>query len=305
MQLLATLLALCSIPATVALAQSPQPPHFADARAVLWEPGVKNAYPRWSKDGRQILYQSDRGGKWHLYLMAEDGGARRALTSGDSNNNFPDWSPDNEHVAFVSDRDGNEDVYVMKLDGSGLRNLTLDAGRDIHPYWAPDNETLLFNSTRDAGRFQIYEVAIDGTRLRRLVESPDDDTCARIAPAGDCFVYLANLAAGRDDVLVRQRDGSQPEPITSDAARDGWPAWTPDGRVVYSSDRSGTFSLYVREIESGKDTRLTTPEAPWADGRATVSADASKVVFNRQNGETIGIFVVGLPARESAPIEKG
>jgi Tol biopolymer transport system component len=278
------------------LAQSTQPPQFSDARLVLWEPGVKNAYPRWSKDRKRILYQSDRGGKWRLFVMNTDGSAPQALTAGDANDNFPDWSPDNEHVAFVSDREGNEEVYVMAMDGSGLVNLSSDAARDIHPYWAPDGKHLLFNSTRDVGRFQVYEVAADGTGLRRLVESPDDDTCARIAPKGDCFVYLANLAAGRDDVMLRKRDGTDAKPVTSDAERDGWPTWTPDGRVVYSSDRSGTFSLYVHDLESGKDTRLTTPEAPWADGRATVSADGQQIVFNRQSGETIGIFVADMPS---------
>jgi Tol biopolymer transport system component len=285
------------VPAAFAAPQeSAEPPSFADARLVLWESGVKNAYPRWSTDRRRILYQSDRGGKWRLLVMGADGSEPRALTPADSNSNFPDWSPDGEHIAFVSDRDGNEEVYVMALDGSGLANLSCDAGRDIHPYWAPDGRSLLFNSTRAVGRFQIYEVQVDGSGLRRLVESPDDDTCARIAPGGERFVYLANLAAGRDDVLLRKRDGSEPEPVTSDAARDGWPAWAPDGRVVYSSDRSGTFSLYVRELESGAELQLTTPKAPWADGRASVSADGRQVVFNRQSGETIGICVVDLPA---------
>jgi len=302
---LVALLCALALP-TDPLAQTAQPPQFDDARTVLWQPGVKNAYPRWSKDRKRILYQSDRSGKWQLFVMNADGSEPKALTTGDANDNFPDWSPDNEHVAFVSDREGNEEIYVMAMDGSGLVNLSSNPARDIHPYWAPDGKHLLFNSTRDVGRFQIYEVAADGTGLRRLVESPDDDTCARIAPKGDCFVYLANLAAGRDDVMLRKRDGTGAKPVTSDTERDGWPAWTPDGRVVYSSDRSGTFSLYVRELESGQDTRLTTPEAPWADGRATVSSDGRQVVFNRENGKTIGIFVLDMPeAGPAKPAKQG
>ena len=270
-------------------------PSFPDARTVLWEPGVKNAYPRWSKDGARILFQSNRSGKWQIYVMDADGAHAQRITSGDANDNFPDWSPDNERIAFVSDRDGNEEVYVMRMDGSQLRNLSNHPARDIHPYWAPDGKTLLFNSTRDGDALQIYEVREDGSGLRRLVTSPDDDTCARIAPAGDRFVYLANLASGQDDVLLRDRDGTNPVNLTNDRAPDGWPAWAPDGRrIVYSSARTGTFCLHVMELGGGASRQLTFARAPYSDARACVSFDAKKIVFNRDEGETIGICVVDM-----------
>src|SRR5262245_10214252 len=77
---------------------------------VLWQDGVKNAYPRVSKDGSRILFQSNREGKWQIFIMSADGSGLVQVTSGDANNNFPDWSPDNSAIAFVSDRTGNEDI---------------------------------------------------------------------------------------------------------------------------------------------------------------------------------------------------
>jgi Tol biopolymer transport system component len=273
----------------------PPAARFADARTLLWQPGVKNAYPRWSNDGRRILFQSNRSGKWQLYVMNADGTNSHAITRGDANNDFPDWSPDNESVAFVSDRDGNEEVYVMRLDGSALRNLSNDAARDIHPCWSPDGTALLFNSTRDVDRLQTYEVRADGTGLHRLVSSPDDDSCARISPDGASFIYLANLAEGRDDVVMRRRDGTDPVNLTDDRAPDGWPTWSPDGhRIVYSSARSGTFCLYVMNADGTAPRQLTFAERPYADARACVSRDGRAIVFNRDEGETIGICVLDL-----------
>ncbi len=92
-------------------------PPAAPATTILWVDGVKNAYPRWSKDGARILYESNRTGKWQLHVMASDGSGDRALTSGDVDNQLPDWSPDNASVAFVSNRDGNDEIYVMRRTG--------------------------------------------------------------------------------------------------------------------------------------------------------------------------------------------
>jgi len=75
---------------------------------LLHEDGVENAYPRLSRDGKRILYQSNRTGKWQLYIMDITTKKQERITNDAFNNNFVDWSMDGLWVAFVSDRDGNE-----------------------------------------------------------------------------------------------------------------------------------------------------------------------------------------------------
>ncbi len=272
-------------------------PSASPPRALLWEEGVKNAYPHWSHDGSRILYQSNAGGKWRLYVMNKDGSGRVALTEGAANDDFPDWSPDNSRIAFVSDRSGNEEICVMNADGSDFQTLTRDPARDIHPYWSQDGTKILFSSTRSGDKFQLYEMSATGGEARRLVKSDDDDTCARVSPNGDKILYLTNLAKGQDDVIVRDRDGGNPANITADAAADGWPVWTPDGaHIVFSSARSGIFRLFRMDSAGGNAQELTTPEQGSFDARASVSPDGRSIVFNRERGDTIGILVLEMPA---------
>src|SRR5215471_8159399 len=75
---------------------------------ILEKKDVEYAYPRWSKDGRRILFQSNESGRWQIYVMDENASNIRQITHDSSNNNFIDWSPDNTKIAFVSDRTGNE-----------------------------------------------------------------------------------------------------------------------------------------------------------------------------------------------------
>jgi TolB protein len=277
------------------VASSGSGPARDEPARILWMNGVENAYPRWSNDGRRILFQSNRGGKWQIYVMNADGSYQQRITDGRANDNLPDWSPDNQSIAFVSDRDGNEDVYVMRMDRSALRDLSHHAARDIHPYWSHDGRHILFNSDRAVGRFQVYSVRPDGTDLKRLTDSPDDQTCARLSPAGDRMVYLANLVEGRDDVIVADSLGGHPQNVTNDAAPDGWPTWTPDGaRIVYASQAAGRFALYSMKPDGSDVRRITRPETPWSDARPCVSPDMRRIVFNRERDGTIGIYVTPL-----------
>jgi Tol biopolymer transport system component len=268
----------------------------AEPTEVLRMTGIENAYPRWSMDGSRILFQSNRSGRWQIYVMDRNGQNQKPITNDSFNNNYPDWSPDNGRIAFVSDRTGNQEVFVMNMDGTGLRNLSNSPARDIHPYWAPDGERILFNSDRDASRLEIYEAQLRTGDVHRLTITPDEETCARFSPDGAKIVYLKNdIAAGNDEVYVMNADGTHQTNVTQSAAADGWPSWTPDGRgIIYSADESGRFSLYVRNLNRGTPRRLTAP--PWRsrDARAEISRDGSSIVFNRQKGSTIAIYTLRL-----------
>lgn len=263
---------------------------------VLWEDGVENAYPRWSNDGTKILYQSNKTGNWQIYVMAKDGSNQKRITNDEYNNNFPDWSPDNKQIAFVSDREGNEDVYIMNMDGTGLKNLSKNPERDIHPYWAPDGTKLLFNSSRDDEEsFEVYQVNADGTELKRITNSPEVETCARFSPDETKIVYLKGTPGGNDEICVMNSEGKGESDLTKSESYEGWPVWTPDGKqIIYSSTWYGQFSLLSMNSDGSKMKRITYPESPFYDARASVSPDGMEIVFNRQAEGTIGIFILRL-----------
>jgi dipeptidyl aminopeptidase/acylaminoacyl peptidase len=62
----------------------------------------KDRRPRWSPDGRQILFESNRSGDSQLWLIDLAGGEARQLTSISTEAANAVWSPDGTHVAFVS-----------------------------------------------------------------------------------------------------------------------------------------------------------------------------------------------------------
>jgi Tol biopolymer transport system component/pimeloyl-ACP methyl ester carboxylesterase len=271
-------------------------------QVLLWMDGVENAYPRASADGSRILFQSNRSGKWHLYLMQSDGSGLQQLTAGEHNNNFPDWSTDGQRVAFVSDRDGNEEIYIMSLTEMNngevkvgdVQRLTHHAGRDIHPYFSQDGKSLLFNSSRDdTNSFEIYHMDSDGKNQKRLTQTREVETCARYSPDGKKILFLKGFPDGSDDIFVMDADGKKPVNLTNTPQMEGWPAWSPDGsKVVFSSRRNGPYRLYEMDKDGENVQQISFTESPLYDARASYMGNGNRILFNRQKGNTIGIYVL-------------
>src|SRR5437588_6191420 len=62
----------------------------------------KDRQPRWSPDGKSILFVSTRSGTPQLWLIAVDGGEALQLTKISSGVSDPVWARDGKRLAFVS-----------------------------------------------------------------------------------------------------------------------------------------------------------------------------------------------------------
>jgi TolB protein len=263
---------------------------------LLEEAGVENAYPRLSKNGKTVLYQSNRTGKWQLYMLDIAAGTSRRITHDEANNNFPDWDPGNEWIAFVSDRDGNEEIYMVKTDGSGLKRVTNDEARDIHPYFSPDGKWLLFNSTRGNGSLDIYRTDLATGKTEHLTETPQDETCARYFPDMKSIVFLRNDAVSDDVWLMNLTTGLSENLTRTPDVRDGWAMAGGEGSwVYYSSMETGVFQIYRIRKDGTQKQQLTTALPGEEDARAFIGADGNTLIYNKRKSGLIAILSYTLP----------
>jgi TolB protein len=59
----------------------------------LTDNNSRNQNPTWSPNGKQIIFASDMGGNWNLWMINVDGTDLIQLTDDEFYNNYPDWSP--------------------------------------------------------------------------------------------------------------------------------------------------------------------------------------------------------------------
>jgi Tol biopolymer transport system component len=66
--------------------------------------------------------------------------------------------------------------------------------------------------------------------------------------------------------------------LTHDVGFSGWPSWSPDSTAfAFSSNRSGNFEIYVRDIDGGQDVNITNDPAD--DVQPTLSPDGTVIAF--------------------------
>ena len=129
--------------------------HFSDSTRVD-VPG------RFSRDGKQVAFLSDRTGWAEVWIANADGsGLRQATTLHATELLIGSWSPDSRHMVIDAAIAGNSDVYLVSLDGGSPVRLTTEPGFDGLAEWSADGRWIYFTSDR-SGRAEVWKVPVRG-----------------------------------------------------------------------------------------------------------------------------------------------
>jgi Tol biopolymer transport system component/imidazolonepropionase-like amidohydrolase len=239
--------------------------------------------PSWSADDREIAFVSTRApaGVWAVDVESS---AERPMAAVTGSVSGPSWTPDGKQVLYNVVADG-----AARLELSGNRV----AVEDVFPFrahWLSGTEFLYTADgkikRRSLGEQQVRTVEFTAavplrrTAYARKRRDFDSTTPKRalgivrpmVSPDGERVVFAA-----LGDVWVMEI-GSKPVRLTADQFLDTEPAWSPDGsQVVFSSDRGGNMDLWIRDMKTGRDRRLT--ETPAAEMASTWSPDGDRIAF--------------------------
>ncbi len=214
--------------------------------------GGLDSSPRWSPDGSQLAFVSDRSGRNQLHVMPSDGGESIQLTSGDDPISDIQWSYDGSSLFFVMRRgekfNSSTDTKVLKT----LRNRM-----DGEGFW-------------DGRRRHIFSIKATGDDAPEQITSGDwDNTQPAPSPDGSRIAFCSNRSEERDattriDVWVQDLASGETEQITAGDGSYGSPAWSRDGsQLAYTGhpvvDPWGPTTLdnlFVRDLTTGEDIGL-------------------------------------------------
>jgi len=179
------------------------------------------------------------------------------------------FSPDGRLVAYswLTDESHPPQVRILPVGpstGAAPRLLFERGGgtRDVRVAdWSSDGKTLAIQLRLADDTKQIATASVADGTVKVLTSLQWHGTSdLMFSPDGRWLAYdVAVGDAGLRDVHVIAVDGTSNAPVVTDAANDVIVGWTPDGALLFESDRSGTPGLYLVRLDRGKPAGRPTP----------------------------------------------
>lgn len=181
-------------------------------------------HPRYSPDGKKILFVSDKSGAENLWYIDAEKKDTVQLTK-ESNQNFPsaDWTPDGKYIVYSKGRRVNK-LYMIHVNGGGGTQLIDEPAtlKTIDPAVSPDGRHIYYSFRTGSWNYNAqlpqYEIGVY------------DRTNARMTK-------------------LTSRYGSAFTPVLSD-----------DGKwLVYGTRFEDKTGLVIRDLKSGDERWLAYP----------------------------------------------
>jgi TolB protein len=203
------------------------------------------------------------------------------LSKGDArllleNASQPEFAPGGERLAFRNLDPVHLGLGILDLRTQEVGELTAHV-EDATPAWSPDTSQVVFASRKEGDRkWRIYatspgEVRGEGEQWafgQMPAWSADSDQIA---------YHGCDERGDQCGVWIMQPGGFGPARLTTDAS-DTAPAWSPDGsQVAFVSARSGNWEIYVSDVATGQETRIT--DHPADHSAPTWSPDGRQLAF--------------------------
>ena len=209
-------------------------------------------YPRWSPNGRQIAFTSDRGGGYEIWMIDADGTNLRQITFvGRPGTSFPLWSPNGSQLLFRADPSN----YTLDLSKSWREQTPQPLPLPVNPLdyfvawdWSPDGTKLsgAFNtmdaSGRSGGASRIGFFSFESKRYEELgtyegqpMWLPDS---RRLVFSSEGRIYIADTVTKSVKLLI-----TEPMPHIRSVAV------SRDGSLLYYTSSSSESDVWLLDLD--------------------------------------------------------
>ncbi|MFW5879570.1 MAG: TolB family protein, partial [bacterium] len=223
------------------------------------------------------------------------------ITSGDDNCFYPAVSMEGKYLSYVSDKLERFELFVKNLDermGSGETRKTNSQKNKMNfsPFWLHNDREVGFFSNRYNDKYWHLFTSNRGTGVTILTTGLDiTENTENFNLFGSCStdgrivftvkfpqdeLYLLYLLDLNDNSLTQLRPGMFPD------IRD-------DDRIVFSSDETGNFEIWMVQLEGRSVFRPTILTSnPSYDFDPALSPDGSMIAFASNRSGNTDIWVM-------------
>ncbi|HLK65843.1 MAG TPA: protein kinase [Bryobacteraceae bacterium] len=256
-------------------------------------PGIQQN-PTFSPDGRQVAFNWNGPDQqnWDIYISSGPGEPPRRLTSDPLDDVSPSWSPKGNEIAFVRSRPGHGG-RLMVIDPVSGREEELLQLHSQHAWfttsldWSPDGKWIVVLDRPPGDPQDGLHLVNRATGERHVLTRPQkglEDMQPMFSPRGQ-VAFVRDDGIGAAVYVQKLTAAMQPAgPPTQAVYSATFPAWFPNGDLLFHSFRGSSFRLWRTQLKA--DAPLQVLPA-FGDNilQAVVSRDGRKLIASRRLGD--------------------
>lgn len=268
---------------------------------------VEDAYSSvgFSADGKQIAFITLTGEETHLMIANADGSGVRPLAQRKLSEAFvddaPAWSSDGQAVfCAMSNTDGNDSylsvVKIRLADGSEERFSS--------KRWPGINYLARF---RDDGLLlassgKIWFLSPDG-EARKIIDDSNRYITVTVSDDGRALAAIHDGQQHFNIFVKSPGEGDNPQQVTNTIGNNGGATWTPDGKIIYTSNANGPFDIWIMDRDGGNKRQLTANTGN--SYYTSITKDGRYIVFVSDRSGQLGVWRMDADGGNAKELARG
>lgn len=245
----------------------------------------------------RIAYKVDTGANAEIYVADFDGHNAQAITQDNVLAAAPAWVPGRLALYYTSYKMGNPHIFYHDLGTGQRRTFAGYPGSNISPAVSPDGSRVAMILSKD-GATDLYVANSDGSDLRRLTKSREDESSPCWSPDGQWICFAAKVNERRSLFKIPAAGGTMQRITTAGVSSPTEPDWSPDGKWIVFTRQARDFEICVVPAQGGEARILVSGEDPsWAPNSRTV-------VYARRSGGSRRLSLLDVPTKQYKDVSR-